>query len=90
MAEHGTDPSLDDVNRGLLVVSGALVGLGALLGLAGFAVSGAALLAALKAWSKRADLPPKELAKLKWDQTKAVAGTVTEAWLNAEPTTTSR
>jgi hypothetical protein len=84
MAEHRTDPSLDDFNRGLLILSSALVGVGTLLSLAGFAVSGAAILGALKTWSKRANLSPKQLAKLKWDQTKVVAEAMAGAWLNAE------
>jgi hypothetical protein len=84
MTYRPTDPSMQDLNRGMLVLAAALVGVGSLLGLAGFAVSGAAVAAAWRRWYRRADLPPHELAKLKWEQAKAAAGAGTGAWREAE------
>jgi hypothetical protein len=84
MTNRRTDPSLQDINRGMLVLAAALVGVGSLLGLAGFAVSGAAAVAGFRRWYRRADLPPHELARLKWEQAKAAAGAGTGAWREAE------
>ena len=75
---------MQDLNRGMLVVAAALVGVGSVLGLAGFAVSGAAVAAACRRWYRRADLPTHDLARLKWEQTKAAAGAGTGAWREAE------
>jgi membrane protein implicated in regulation of membrane protease activity len=68
----------------MLVVSAVLVGLGSVLGLAGFAVSAAAAVGAFRRWYRRADLPPAELARLKWEQAKAAAGAGRGAWQEAE------
>jgi len=84
MTYRRTDPSLQDLDRGMLVLAAVLVGVGSLLGLAGFAVSGAAVVAACRRWYRRADLPPHELARLKWEQAKAAAGAGTGAWREAE------
>jgi hypothetical protein len=79
-----TDPSIEDVPRGTLVVAAVLIGLGGVLGLAGLATGAAALATACRRWYSRADLTPAELARLKWEQAKAVAGAGTGAWRETE------
>ena len=51
----------------------ALVVAGSVLGVIGFALSG-------RRWYCRADLPPDQLARLKWEQGKAAAGAGAGAW----------
>jgi hypothetical protein len=79
-----TDPSLQDLPRELLAVTAVLIGAGSALGLAGLAVGAAALATAGRRWYSRADLSPGELARLKWEQAKAVAGASSGAWRETE------
>jgi hypothetical protein len=84
MTDRRTDPSLEDLNRGMLTAAVVLIGVGSVLGMAGLAVSGAAAVAAFRNWCQRADLPPRELARLKWEQTKKAAGAGAGAWRDTE------
>lgn len=84
MTDRRTDPSLQDLNRGMLVAAALLVGAGSVLGMAGLAVGGAAVVTAFRNWYQRADLPPRELARLKWEQTKSAAGAGAGAWRDTE------
>jgi hypothetical protein len=88
MDERRTDPSLQDLNRGLLIAAAALLGLASLAGVAGFTVFGAAVVAAMRRWYQRADLAPHHLANLKWQQAKAAAsaaaGASSGAWRDVE------
>ena len=79
-----TDPSLADLPRELLAVAAVLIGVGSALGLAGLATGAAALATAGRRWYRRADLSPGELARLKWEQTKAVAAESGGAWRETE------
>jgi hypothetical protein len=83
-SSHPTDPSIHDLPRGTLVVAAVLIGMGGVLGLAGLATGAAALATACRRWYSRADLTPSELARLKWEQAKAVAGASTGAWRDTE------
>ena len=44
----------------------------------------AAVATACRRWYRRADLTPGELARLKWEQAKAVAGAGSGAWRETE------
>jgi hypothetical protein len=79
-----TDPSLQDFPRGLLAAAALLIGVGSAIGLAGVAVGVAAFATAGRRWYSRADLTPGELARLKWEQTKAVVGAGSGAWRETE------
>ncbi|MGE3287467.1 MAG: hypothetical protein AB7J32_15380 [Pseudonocardia sp.] len=79
-----TDPSLEDLPRGLLATAALLIGVGSAIGLAGVAVGVAAFATAGRRWYSRADLTPGELARLKWEQTKAVVGAGSGAWRETE------
>jgi hypothetical protein len=75
MVDRRTDPSLQDLNRGLLVMAAALVLAGCVVGASGFALGAAAAVGAGRRWYQRADLTPNQLAKLKWSrQGRAGAG----------------
>jgi hypothetical protein len=79
-----TDWSRDDLNLGTMLAAVVLLGLAGLFGLAGFSVAAAAILGAGRRWYGRVDLPPTELARLKWEQAKAAAGAGAGAWRETE------
>jgi hypothetical protein len=84
MTYRRTDPSLQDLHRGMLGVAAVLLGVSGLLGFAGVVVCGAAAAVAGRRWYHRADLPPNELARLKWEQAKAAANAGSGAWRDLE------
>ena len=75
---------LQDVPRGMLAAAALLIRLASLIGLAGLATVAAALATACRRWYRRADLAPADLARLKWEQTKAVAAESGGAWRETE------
>jgi hypothetical protein len=58
------------VSSGPLMIGGILVGIGAVVALAGLAVAGTHVAAATRAWIKDLETPPDQLARLKWEQAK--------------------
>jgi hypothetical protein len=68
------------VRSGPLVAGGILIGIGALVALAGTAVAGMHVVAAIRAWSRELETPPDQLARLKWEQAKAAAAAGTATW----------
>ena len=59
-----------EVRSGPLMVGGILIGVGALIALAGMAVAGTHVGMATRAWLKDLETPPDQLARLKWEQAK--------------------
>ena len=86
MADRRTDWALDDINRGTVLAAALLAGIGGLLAMAGLSVACVALAAAFRRWYRRVDLPPQDLARLKWEQAKAAARAGTGAWQDTETT----
>ena len=84
MDTRPTDLSLNDIDRRTVLAAAVLMGVGGLVGAAGFLVAGGALVAACRRWYRRVDLPPQDLAKLKWEQAKAAAGASAGAWRDTE------
>ena len=84
MTDRRTDPSLQDLNRGLLMTAAALLGVASVAGLAGIGVLSAALVTATRHWYRRVDLAPQQLASLKWQQARAAMGASTGAWRDVE------
>ena len=85
MAYNGETNSQPDgnwpqVRSGPLVVGGILIGVGAVVAMAGVAVAGTHLAAATRAWLRELETPPSELARLKWEQAKAAAASGASAW----------
>jgi hypothetical protein len=70
------------INRSLLVGGGMLVGIGGLLGFTGMVLVGSALLTATRQWVGQLERPPSEIARRKWQQTKAAASAGAGAWRN--------
>jgi hypothetical protein len=77
--------SRPEFRTGPLVTGAALVGAGTLLALAGLAVGGSHLLSATRRWIREMEVPPAELAKIKWAQAKTAAAAGTAAWQNGVP-----
>ena len=73
----GTWPEL---NSGPLITGAVLIGIGAAVALAGLAVAGTHVAAATRAWIKELEIPPSELARLKWEQAKTAAASGASTW----------
>jgi len=71
-----------------LVTGGTLVAVGGLIALAGVIVGGMHLIAATRQWIAEMEVPPSELAKIKWAQAKAAASAGVGAWQNGTGTGT--
>jgi hypothetical protein len=84
MTQHGSD---DDVqlNRGMLVGGGVLVALGGLLGFTGMTLLVSALISATRRWVDHLEQPPGDMARRKWQQTKAAASAGAAAWRDSPP-----
>lgn len=81
-ANGGTGPQF---RAGPLMASAVLAGVGTLLVMAGLAVGSSHLLSATRQWVRDMEVPPSELARVKWTQAKAAATAGTAAWQNGRP-----
>ena len=68
------------VRSGPLVVGGVLIGIGAMVAMAGVAVAGTHLAAATRAWMRELETPPSQLARLNWEQARAAAVSGAATW----------
>ena len=84
MADQGSRGDIQ-LNRNLLVGGGVLVALGGLLGFTGMALVSSALLSATRQWVDQLERPPSELARRRWEQTKAAASAGAAAWRDNPP-----
>ena len=84
MADQGSRGDIQ-LNRNLLVGGGVLVALGGLLGVTGMALVSSALLSATRQWVDQLERPPSELARRRWEQTKAAASAGAAAWRDNPP-----
>jgi hypothetical protein len=73
----GNWPQLES---GPLITGGVLIGIGAVVALAGLAVAGSHVIVATRAWIKELETPPSQLAKLKWEQAKTAAVSGANTW----------
>ena len=73
-----------------LITSAAMVGAGTLIALAGLAVGGGHLLSATRQWINEMEVPPSELAKLRWTQARAAMTAGAAAWQNGAQRQPSR
>ncbi|HEY7606930.1 MAG TPA: hypothetical protein VHK02_06460 [Actinomycetota bacterium] len=72
MTHHDADDSVQ-LNRSMIVGGGVLVALGGLLGFTGMTLLVSALVSATRRYVDRMEQPPSDLARRKWQQTKAAA-----------------
>jgi hypothetical protein len=77
---HNYSASQFQVNSTPMIISGALLGAAGLIGLAGLIVGGVTLMTAAQQWIQQQEVPPSELVKHKWNQTKAATAAGASAW----------
>jgi len=65
-----------------LITSASMVGAGTLIVLAGLAVGGGHLLSVIRQWVAEMEVPPRELAKIKWGQARTAVAAGAAAWQN--------
>jgi hypothetical protein len=68
------------LNTTPMIVGVALIAAGGMIGLAGVIIGGNALLSATRSWLRELEVPPTEVVKQKWDQTKAATTAGATAW----------
>jgi hypothetical protein len=73
----GTWPQL---SSGPLIAGGVLIGIGAVVALAGVAIAGSHVVSATRTWIGELEIPPGQLAKLKWEQAKTAAASGASTW----------
>jgi hypothetical protein len=77
--------NLPEFRTGPLIAGAVLVGAGTMVALVGLAVGGSHLLAATRRWIQAMDVPPSEVARLKWVQARTAAVAGSAAWRNGVP-----
>jgi hypothetical protein len=65
-----------------LITGAAMVGGGILIALVGLAIGGGHLVTATRRWVNEMEVPPSELARLKWTQARAAYAAGASAWQN--------
>jgi hypothetical protein len=68
------------LSTGPLLTGGILTAVGALLALAGAAVAVTHIVTATRAWVNELEIPPDQLARLKWEQAKTAAAAGADTW----------
>jgi hypothetical protein len=68
------------LNATPMIIGVALVGAGALIGITGMIIGGTALFGSTRKWFKELEVPPSEVVKHKWGQTKAATTAGASAW----------
>ena len=68
------------LQSGPLIAGGVLIGIGAVVGMIGLAVAGTHVVAATRAWIKELEVPPGQLARMKWEQAKSAAASGASTW----------
>jgi hypothetical protein len=75
-----------EFSTGPLITSAVMVGAGTLIALTGLAVGFQHLLSSTRRWVNEMEVPPSELARLKWTQARAAMTAGASAWQNgAQP-----
>jgi hypothetical protein len=68
------------LNTTPVMIGAVLVSVGALVGVAGVLIGGQAVFSATRGWLRELEVPPGEVARQKWDQTRAAATAGARAW----------
>ncbi len=85
MTDGENGSSRPQFRSGPLIAGGALVGAGAFIAVVGLAVGSSHLLSAIRRWVREMEVPPSELAKLRWTQARAAATAGAAGWQNGIP-----
>lgn len=76
----GPTANWPQVRSGPLMAGGILIGIGAVVAMAGAAVAGTHVVAATRAWMRELETPPDQLARLRWEQAKSAVAAGTTTW----------
>lgn len=68
------------VNTTQMMVGAVLVGAAGIIGAVGMIVGGTALMTATRRWFRELEVPPGEVVKQKWHQTKSAATAGAQGW----------
>lgn len=68
------------LNRTPMIVGACLIGAGSIIGITGMIVGGTAMFSATRQWFRELEVPPSEVVKHKWGQTKAATVAGASAW----------
>jgi hypothetical protein len=68
------------INTTQAMTGGVLIAAGSLIGIAGAIIGGHAMVMAASRWFGELEVPPTEVVKHKWNQTKAATHAGTQAW----------
>jgi hypothetical protein len=78
--KNGQSSAAFQLKSGSLILGAALMGASCVLGLTGLTICASTVIAATRRWIKQMDVPPSELARLKWAQAKAATAAGSSAW----------
>jgi len=82
MSNGENRPNGPQFRTGPLITGAVMVGGGTLIALAGLAVGGGHLLSTTRRWINEMEVPPSELARMKWTQARGAMSAGTQAWQN--------
>jgi hypothetical protein len=68
------------LNTTPVIIGAVLVSVGALVGVTGVLIGGSAVFSATREWLRELEVPPGEVARQRWDQTRAAATAGARAW----------
>ena len=74
--------NLPEFRTGPLITGAALAAAGTMVALVGLAVGSSHLFSATRRWIQAMEVPPSEVARLKWVQAAAAVAAGTAAWRN--------
>jgi len=77
--------NLPEFRTGPLITGAALVGAGTMVALVGLAIGGSHLFWATRRWIQAMEVPPSEVARLKWAQANTAAAAGAATWRNGVP-----
>lgn len=85
MTPYGMAGAEAGLDRRLIAAAAVLIGVGGLLGFAGMAIGGGAMLAAGRRWMRRNEVHPRDLAAQTWRQTREASRAGAQAWRASAP-----
>lgn len=68
------------LNTTPVIIGAVLLSVGAMIGITGVLIGGQAVFSATRGWLRELEVPPGEVARQKWDQTRAAATAGAKAW----------
>jgi hypothetical protein len=82
---HNSDSSSAgfQVNSTQVMVGAVLLGAGCMLGVAGMIIGSGALISSCSRWLRELEVPPTQVVRHKWDQTRAATTAGAQAWHSA-------